>query len=87
MNFIARLRLVLTYGPEIKQILQERRREQERKQAEEHKYRLNLCYKHRQEQNRSHFAEHNCHYCQAQGEIGRLRNGPYFFLGEGNHHE
>lgn len=32
---------------------------------------LNLCYAHRQEENRSHYSEHNCHHCQLLDELSR----------------
>jgi hypothetical protein len=30
---------------------------------------LNLCYKHRQEQNRSHYSEKNCDYCKLLNKV------------------
>ena len=36
---------------------------------EQNRHRLDLCFKHRQEPNRSHFSEQNCHYCQLEQQI------------------
>jgi hypothetical protein len=63
-----KLRFVLTYGPEIDSVLTRERisiqaghteRERERK-----RHHLNLCTKHQQEGNHSHFSEHNCDHCK-----------------------
>lgn len=45
------------------------------KLMESRKHHLNLCIKHQQEQNRSHFSEHNCDYCKALKRIKELERG------------
>lgn len=64
-NFIAKLKLVLDYGPEIDEILQRRRLEKSVERAKEDRHQLNLCYRHRQEEKHSHYSDHNCDYCKA----------------------
>jgi hypothetical protein len=64
MKWLNRLKLVFTYGEELDQVLIEKRRLKEEQIREEQKYHLNLCKKHQQESNHSHFSENNCHFCQ-----------------------
>lgn len=74
-EFFAKLALIFTSGPELLEIIQEKRVARIHREAEENRYRLKLCYKHRQEQNRSHFAEHNCDHCKALARIKILEAG------------
>ena len=65
--------LVITYGRELEQLLTSMRQENERKEREARAHHLHLCLKHQQEQNRSHYAEHNCDYCKLLKEVNELR--------------
>lgn len=69
-RFIKRLWLALTYGPELEEVLIIRRREAEGKRREDDQHRLHLCYRHRQERNHSHYAEHNCDHCKVLAKLG-----------------
>ncbi len=64
MKFFKRLRLVLSYGPEIDELLEATQKEREARRWEANKHRLNLCYKHRQEPDQSHYSPHNCDHCR-----------------------
>lgn len=66
MSIFKRLMFLLTAGPEIDAIIKEEKRKALIKAHEDNAHRLNLCYKHRQEQNHSHFSSHNCDYCKLE---------------------
>lgn len=74
IRLIKRFRFIMAYSAEIDELLKEqldeRRRAKENAEREERRHMLNLCYKHRQEPNHSHFAEHNCDYCKALAKLG-----------------
>lgn len=79
MKLLKRLQFVFRYGPELDQLVEKQRQENIAKKREEDKHRLKLCFKHRQEPNRSHYAEHNCDHCAALARIDFLdkhRYGP-----------
>jgi len=63
------LMLILNYGPELEELLKEKKQERLEAECEANAHRLNLCFKHRQEQNHSHFSEHNCDYCKLQNQL------------------
>ena len=73
MSVFKRIWLMLTYGPEIEIVLKEIREKRREEERESNRHRLDLCFKHRQEQNHSTYSEGNCHYCKALKEIERLR--------------
>lgn len=66
MNFFTRLVYLFTAPREVEELILDKRAEFKRQDYENQRHRLNLCYKHRQEQNHSHYSEHNCHHCQLQ---------------------
>lgn len=66
MNFFTRLIYLFTAKAEVEELILDKRAEMLQQEHENNRYRLNLCYKHRQEQNHSHYSEQNCHYCQLQ---------------------
>lgn len=68
MRFFKRLTFALTYGPELDQLLKEKRETERIHILDEDRHRLKLCYTHRQERSQSHYAEHNCDYCKLQQE-------------------
>jgi len=70
-NIIAKIKLVFNYGNELESMLQERRNKELTKEHEYNMHRLNLCHKHRQEQNGSYYSESNCDYCKALKGIKR----------------
>jgi hypothetical protein len=63
------IKIMLFYRKELDQLIKKQREEFERLKREEKKYNLNLCKKHQQERNFSHYSEKNCHYCQLQKEL------------------
>ena len=63
-DFIDTLTLIFTYGPDLEEVLKEKKREREDAERKTNRHRLDLCFKHRQEQNRSIFSEGNCDYCK-----------------------
>lgn len=69
MNMFKRLKYLFTASAELDILIKKEHDILEKKKREDQIHRLNLCWKHRQEQNRSSFSEHNCHYCQAQKHI------------------
>ena len=71
MNFLKRIVFVFKYSDEIETILEEKRKEERERKFEESRYHLKLCKKHQQEQNRSHFAEHNCDYCNLEKQVNQ----------------
>lgn len=64
MNIFSRLKVCFTHGPELKTHLDQLRQDTLKAEFESRKHNLNLCYKHRQEQNFSHYSEKNCDYCK-----------------------
>jgi transposase-like protein len=44
--------------------------------AEDKSHRLNLCLKHKQEDNQSHYSDHNCHYCQLKIKLAQQQRIP-----------
>lgn len=69
INFIKRLLLIFTYPGELKEVLEEKRMKKIKQQRESERHNLNLCFKHRQEKNHSHFSEQNCDYCKLLRKI------------------
>ena len=72
LNFLKKLKLVFSYGPELEEILNELRRAREDQEHKAKQHHLHLCLKHQQEQNRSHYAEHNCDYCKLTEKVKYL---------------
>lgn len=72
MGILRNIVTAIKYGEEVEQYAKDRRvkREEARKQAEAK--RLNLCYEHRQESNRSHFSKGNCDYCRLLQRVADL---------------
>lgn len=65
MRFFKRLRLALSYGPELEGILREERRRREEAEREARREYLSLCARHQQRTPGARHAEHNCDHCQA----------------------
>ena len=61
--------LILEYGPELKELLEEKKQAKLNAEREADKHRLKLCFKHRQEPNHSHYSEKNCDYCKLQAQL------------------
>jgi len=59
-----RLMYLFTAGPELDSLIKKEKQERELAEFESNRYRLHLCYKHRQEPNHSHYSAHNCDYCK-----------------------
>ena len=72
VSYLARLLLMFTAGTELDEIIAEKKRVKADKERDSKKDNLNLCYNHRQEQNRSHYAGSNCDHCKLQEECKRL---------------
>ena len=73
MNLLNKIKLLFTYGPELEKvlkILKDKKLEQER---ENNRYRLNLCYKHRQESKYSDYSSQNCDYCKLLKQLEELK--------------
>lgn len=67
-----KLRLLFEYGPEIEALLVERRQKAADEAHKAKYYHLDLCLKHKQEANQSHFSEHNCDFCKVKKELTKL---------------
>lgn len=63
-NFFQRLIYVFRCGPELAELLAHKEEEIRQRDYAATKDNLNLCFKHQQERNHSHFSEHNCDYCK-----------------------
>lgn len=72
-QFLRNLRLMFIHGPEFEAILKKEFEEKLKEEARLEKSRLNLCFKHRQERNHSHFSEGNCDYCKLLKELETLK--------------
>lgn len=65
-TLLKRLRYLLTAPAELDGLIEELKKKKQAAEIEANRHCLNLCFKHRQERNRSHYCEANCHYCQLQ---------------------
>jgi len=72
MSIFSRLALVFTHGPELEWIVRTQRAEEKSREWEAQRHHLDLCFKHQQEQNHSHYSGKNCHYCQLLETIRHL---------------
>lgn len=61
---ITGIKLSFSHGKELSILLNKIREENRIKEYEANKHRLKLCYKHRQERNRSQFSSAKCDYCK-----------------------
>lgn len=64
MNILKKLNLIFTYGNELEQVLKDVKKKKEDEAFKACANHLNLCLKHQQERNHSHFSEKNCDYCK-----------------------
>lgn len=64
ITLLKRLTLIFSYGKELDEILMEKRMNKLMEEQKARKFNLKLCLKHKQEQNKSHYSEHNCDYCK-----------------------
>lgn len=67
--------LYIKHGNKLEKALEHLLELEREKERELTKDNLNLCVRHQQEKNHSHFSPKNCHYCQLLDENHRLRNG------------
>lgn len=81
-----RLIYLITAGDALDELIKEEKRKAYDLKQENNRYRLDLCYKHRQEQNHSHFSPNNCAYCKLEAkknalklQVSSLRRGGYKF--------
>lgn len=63
MVLLQKIKILFLYGPELEEIVNKLKKEKAEMLWESRKNNLNLCYKHRQEHNHSHYSEQNCDYC------------------------
>lgn len=63
-NFFKKLKLVFSYGSEIEDILRDAHNVKAEKMRKQKANYLHLCFSHQQEENHSHYSEHNCDYCK-----------------------
>jgi hypothetical protein len=64
MNFLKKLKLVFSYGPELEKILVQKREEILAAEREKTKDYLNLCARHQQAHYGATYTEKNCDYCK-----------------------
>ncbi len=64
MKLLNRLRLVFSHGPEIDQVLEEKREEEEKRQRKLRAEFVDLCAKHQPRQPGSYFSEEACDVCR-----------------------
>jgi len=69
MGILKRLKFVFTHKTDIESLLKKEQQAREEIEFNEQRYHLNLCLKHQQERNRSHFSEANCDYCKLLNAI------------------
>ena len=67
-----KIRLLFTYGPELEELLKEKRIKAKEKENLNNISRLTLCFKHRQEANYSYYSESNCAYCNLLKVVDEL---------------
>jgi hypothetical protein len=72
MKFLKRFYIALMWGPELESLVKEKREEAEKQAFKDKELNLKLCFKHQQEQDRSHYSEHNCDYCILSRQVGNL---------------
>ncbi len=58
------IKLSFLYGEELEVLLKQIKYKKEQEQFELKKDNLNLCLRHQQEENRSHYSEDNCDHCK-----------------------
>lgn len=63
-ELLLRLKWALTADQDFLEQVRVRRVAREEAEREARKHHLNLCAKHQQEQNHSHYSEKNCDYCK-----------------------
>ena len=63
-KLIDAITFALEYGPELEEVLKEKKQARLNAEHKANAHRLKLCFDHRQEQNRSIYSEQNCAYCK-----------------------
>jgi len=64
MSIFKRLKYLFTAGKEIDVLILLKEQEERARKSEGNRYRLGLCYKHRQEQLHTVYSEQHCDYCK-----------------------
>lgn len=64
MSMFGKLKLLFSYNDQLEELLVKMKRDKENKERDARRHHLDLCLKHKQERNHSHFSEHNCDYCK-----------------------
>lgn len=72
-QLIKRIVYLLQSGPAIDRLIEAEENRIADEYRKDNRYRLNLCRKHRQEQNHSEYSESNCHHCQLLNHADALR--------------
>ncbi len=67
-----RLKYLLTAPAELDELIEDIKTKAADEERIANRSRLDLCYRHRQEQNNSHFSPHNCDYCKLEEKINNL---------------
>lgn len=69
MKLLKRLIFIFTYGPEIDEVMVERRKANEEAERKKRQHHLQLCVKHQPVSPGSHYAEHNCDHCKLLAKL------------------
>lgn len=80
MNIFQKIKLVFTYGSELQEILDDKRKAREEAERLARLRNLHLCLEHQQERNRSHYSPKNCHHCKLIEELKQTKRD--LFLAE-----
>lgn len=72
MKLFKRVWMALTYGPELEEVLKEKRSAAQEAARKAKSQYLDLCEQHQQRSPGSHYAEHNCAYCRQQKRYKEL---------------
>jgi hypothetical protein len=76
LTMFKKLMFVFSHLAVIDTLIQKERTAQMEANHKAREHHLNLCLKHQQEGNRSHFAEHNCDYCKLLKKVENVPIGP-----------
>lgn len=71
-SYIKYLKFLIDNRDSVYEIIREKEAERIIAEAKNNAHRLNLCFKHRQEQNHSHYSENNCDHCKLLEKVKQL---------------
>lgn len=81
IKLLRRMILAITYSDQLEELVKEMQRAKEDEVRLSRGMNLNLCLKHQQERNGSHYAEHNCDHCKLEEQL-KVSNAKVVSLAE-----